>query len=488
MNGPCYTESDLWAPARFNPRLDNLTVVITNWQRAEFLWRAFQSCLEAGIQHIVVSSSAATSEVLEIHRLIKQAHPDTIIFSESEDSGSNVNWYRGVEAATTKWVQILHDDDALLPCYRDLGQWLGQTDMVCWDGMMLDGDGHRMPILQSLIHGVHKAEKLIPILMTRRFSPSPVAGCFKRSDLLETLQICASWGPEFIYHRKLLVGNDLLIWLMAARQCRTFRYLPQPLVAFGHHDGSATCMALKSKDDRLMGIYDRVRKLFATDIEPKLATMPALKLPSVTLVAIDSFRPERTVATMRKAMQQVEFASSVLVTRADASISASGITVLPLLPSDSRIERERFMITRITEAFSTEFCINIEWDAGILNPKGWDDSWFNYDFIGAPWRIGTHVPGFPTTTDNTRVGNTGFSLMSKRFADALAKISKPSEYEVRRASDIYVCVTLRPQLESLGIKFAPPYVAASFSCEDTRWRNQFGWHGKGTAHLNGFKL
>lgn len=213
-----------------------------------------------------------------------------------------------------------------------------------------------------------------------------------------------------------------------------------------------------------------------------------LSLASVTLVAIDTFNPQRTASAMKKMAQSVEFKESVLVTCPEKAFDDRSVKVLPVIPTDARIERERFLITRITEAFSTSHCLHVEWDSGIRNVAAWDNAWLQYDFIGAPWPSGMTVKGFPRITENTCVGNTGFCLISKRFADALAKISNPSEYQVNKACDIYIAVVLRPALERLGLKFAPRSVAEKFSCEGRRYSAQFGWHGKGTASLNNFPL
>lgn len=213
-----------------------------------------------------------------------------------------------------------------------------------------------------------------------------------------------------------------------------------------------------------------------------------LDLPQVTLVAIDSFHPQRTLKAMLATMALATFADAVLVTSAPFDTQGTGIRNVAVLPTDARIERERFMITRITETFSTPFCLNMEWDACLRNPQGWNPEFLEYDFIGAPWPIGMRVPGYPRIDHSCSVGNTGFCLMSKKFADTLTQASKPTEHEVSKASDIYVCVTLRPTLEALGIRFAPRGLASRFSCEGTRYSGQLGWHGTGTAALNRFRL
>lgn len=215
------------------------------------------------------------------------------------------------------------------------------------------------------------------------------------------------------------------------------------------------------------------------------AATSKLLLPDVTLVAIDSFKPHRTIRAMQQVQELVSFGDTVLVTTA-AQKANHGFNgrVMSVLPSSARSERERYLTTRITETFTTSHCLHMEWDAGVNNPAAWDPSWLEYDFLGAPWPAGMQVKGFPVATEEARVGNTGFCLMSKRFADALANVSKPSETVVRGASDFYVCISLRPTLEKMGIRFAPPEVAYKFSCENKLLTDQFGWHGQMTAAMN----
>lgn len=210
-----------------------------------------------------------------------------------------------------------------------------------------------------------------------------------------------------------------------------------------------------------------------------------LTLLNTTLIAIDSFRPDRTLRVMAEIQRQIKFAAAVLVTRNGFGKKAN-VEVLEKLEDDSRMERERFLATRLSEAFFTPFALHVEWDSGVKNVLAWQPNWIQFDFIGAPWRP-SRLPGFPPITESMRVGNTGFCLISQRFADLQRKLAKPTDRELAK-SDVYTCVVLRPVLEKHGIRFAPPTVAARFSCEDCRYDGQFGWHGKGTANLNRFPL
>lgn len=243
-----------------------LTVVITNYKRPEFLWKAFASCMEAGVERVVVSSSGADDAVKAVHARIKAARPSTIIISEDGDSGSNGNWLRGVEACQTEWVHILHDDDVLLKNFKLLYEHLGKWDFVCWDGRVHGGgSGLVKPYGPGIHFGENKCANLYRTLMQRVRPPSPVVGCFRRSHLLDVLRSCEAFGPEFVFRGKLLVGNDLLIWLEASQSLGSFFYLAVPITSFGSHPGSATIQGT-SNGDTIMPFYDRTRRWFATEL------------------------------------------------------------------------------------------------------------------------------------------------------------------------------------------------------------------------------
>lgn len=209
-----------------------------------------------------------------------------------------------------------------------------------------------------------------------------------------------------------------------------------------------------------------------------------LNLPEVTLLGIDSFAPQRTANAMKLAMREVTFQEVALVTCNAFHNQDFGVRTLPILTTNERKERERFMVTRLSEVFGTSYCLHIEWDARLANPGAWHAQWLAYDYIGAPWRYPQRIMQWKVTKDCC-VGNMGFALVSKRLADALPGLPEPPTNFV---SDVHLCVGLRPALESMGMRFAPESVALKFSCEDKKYTDQFGWHGKLTARLNQFPL
>ena len=101
----------------------------------------------------------------------------------------------------------------------------------------------------------------------------------------------------------------------------------------------------------------------------------------------------------------------------------------------------------------TEFVLAVHKDGFVLNPERWSDEFLAYDYIGPPWPQSFGLL--------QRVGGGGFSLRSRRFLDAMAAHGALDTHP----EDLFFCVRIRPQLERLGLRFAPVDVACRFALE-----------------------
>ncbi len=262
--------------------MPDLSVVITNFQRPQFLWEAFQSCVRASVPSIVISSSGTTREVETVHLKILSARPDTIIVSEKGDSGNNANWLSGVRSARSKWVTLLHDDDLLMEDYASslLPRLENGAGFHLWDARR-HGMGFKdiYPILDQPT-GLHPSEILFRNLLIRDyFTISPTVGCFQRDDLVSILEECATQFADPFYHTKptLMIGNDLWIWLRSIQKHARLGYIKQPLTSYGHHPGSATCDEVFQKRGKFASIYNRVRAQFAGNYRSIIHVTPIFR-------------------------------------------------------------------------------------------------------------------------------------------------------------------------------------------------------------------
>lgn len=158
------------------------------------------------------------------------------------------------------------------------------------------------------------------------------------------------------------------------------------------------------------------------------------------------------------------------------------------IPSMSYYEYNKFCINGLYDAikeYDFDYCLLMQEDGFIINANLWDDSFFNFDYIGAPWLRykNTTEEEFWWLHKNSmkyRVGNGGFSLRSRKFLKECLNINYPLD---ATHEDVYLTRFYGDYLQSKGIKIADIYTAAKFSletkndiCDDLN--KVFGFHGK----------
>ncbi len=203
-------------------------------------------------------------------------------------------------------------------------------------------------------------------------------------------------------------------------------------------------------------------------------------LPNVTLISYDnSPAPERTLRALQHCAKLMQFASVVLIgNRRPKGMNGEVFHQVIDKNYDAAMIWE---VRGIRKHVETDFALCVHHDGFIINAGAWRDYWLEYDFIGSPW------PPDSFCGPKYRVGNTGFCLKSKRFMEATAEVGQ--HYTGRHpieargwAGDEFCCVEKRPQLEKMGIKFAPVSVACDFGWENNmpecpRGRpDAFGFH------------
>jgi hypothetical protein len=158
------------------------------------------------------------------------------------------------------------------------------------------------------------------------------------------------------------------------------------------------------------------------------------------------------------------------------------------IPQMSYHEYNKFCINglyKIIKDYDFDYCLIIQEDGFIVNPSLWDDSFLNYDYIGAPWLRYSNDNSeefwwLYSNSEKYRVGNGGFSLRSRKFLEESSYI----EYHPESThEDVYLCRFHGDYLKNKGIKFANLQIAAKFSletkndlCDDLNLT--FGFHGK----------
>lgn len=194
-----------------------------------------------------------------------------------------------------------------------------------------------------------------------------------------------------------------------------------------------------------------------------------LSLKNVTLVcADDTDRCQYAKITFDKVANDIDFGDTLFV--------SSKVKESKLNKSIRSInDYNNFIIKELNNHITTEYVLIMQEDGYPLNPAGWKDDYFSYDYIGAPWYLQPWPIG-------KTVGNGGFSLRSKKFLEESSKLDYDPKGKI--AEDVFLCRIADEELKSKNIWFANHDMAYTFSVEDMPYKGQFGFHGKATIDLN----
>ena len=176
-----------------------------------------------------------------------------------------------------------------------------------------------------------------------------------------------------------------------------------------------------------------------------------LKLPNVTICAIDSVQPDKAKKAIERSKRNIEFGGELFIDH---------------MSINSKQAYSKFVLQELHKYIHTDFVLIVQWDGWVIDANAWQPQFLNYDYIGAVW---------PWHPEGLRVGNGGFSLRSKKL---LELTNTPKFVYDNRNEDDLICHLNRDYLVSNGIKFAPEELARYFSYERELSNLQtFGFHG-----------
>jgi hypothetical protein len=223
-----------------------------------------------------------------------------------------------------------------------------------------------------------------------------------------------------------------------------------------------------------------------------------IDLPQVTLISVDTTSElDSTLKALYTSMSGIKFGEVKLITTKDnlekynSELESEGIVIEePLIPITNYNEYNYYVVYKLGEHINTSHCLLVQPDGFVLFPEKWDDTWLNYDYIGAPWAYveDAYIDPFG---NHHRVGNGGFSLRSKKFLEVPNKVEVPWETNnsdfywmpegvVNYHEDGNVCVHNRHIFIEQGCKYAPVEVAVRFSQEtrvpECEGITPFGFH------------
>lgn len=211
------------------------------------------------------------------------------------------------------------------------------------------------------------------------------------------------------------------------------------------------------------------------------------KTPShdVTVVAVSGINPTSAMKALEYSIDGMKFKEALLISHKRPEKLDERITFKQCLPTElasknpkDTSDYSKFIAYQLAKYIDTDYALIVHKDAYVLRPEKWEDEFFKYDYIGAPWKKGAH---FTNEGVNIRVGNGGFSFRSKKLLNILNELNLPFTDNGTGYfnEDGIICGYYRKTLEEHGIRFAPPEVAARFSTEkicNESVADPFGFH------------
>jgi hypothetical protein len=225
--------------------------------------------------------------------------------------------------------------------------------------------------------------------------------------------------------------------------------------------------------------------------------------PSLSISCIENRDPTHAVRAVERTAGCIRADALYWFSNAPFPNRLPGIEVVNILIPDFRdffSDINQLCLRLMPRVVKTDFNLVVQADGFAVNPQAWDDAFWEYDYIGAPWRKdgGLYWRG-------PIVGNGGFSLRSRKLYEALLstevkwrvedwahdpRLEDPNYYvttaqgDKHLPEDVLICAWYRQHLErEFGIRFCPPELAARFSVESRSpltecWLGQsFGFHG-----------
>jgi hypothetical protein len=207
-----------------------------------------------------------------------------------------------------------------------------------------------------------------------------------------------------------------------------------------------------------------------------------LKLSDTTLVCMSSTNIEGSINALLVSSRDIDFDSIKFITHSKPNSLDSSIEYHYIENIKSIDEYSYNMIYKLDKYIDTNFVLVVQADGYVVNPSAWQDVFFDYDYIGAPFPMPTDSFSYRDIYGNIfRVGNGGFSLRSKKLVELPNKLNLPwKPFHGYYNEDGFICAMNRHIYEENGCKFAPIEVAKYFSHEhkipETLNIKPFGFH------------
>jgi glycosyltransferase involved in cell wall biosynthesis len=272
---------------------DLVSILIPVFNREKLIEETLYSALSQTYSHIevVVVDNCSTDQTWELIQAIANKDIRVKCLQNEENVGPVRNWKRCIDEATGLYGKILWSDDLIheqfiektLPYLKneDVGFVYTKTRIF------VDGSGAESIAYHLGNTGLYDSEKYINgVVFGDNYPVSPGCAIFRLSDLKSNLLVNVpnSVKSDFSMHA---IGNDLLLFLLAAEKYNKFAYVDEVISSFRAHSGS---ISTGSVDGKLVLHYALAKAYFIEEKRNNLIGMFNMQLKILLIRHRDSGR------------------------------------------------------------------------------------------------------------------------------------------------------------------------------------------------------
>ena len=219
-----------------------VSIVIPTFNRAALLPRAIDSALAQTLPAEVIVCDHGSSDDTPA---IAARYAGAIRYLRRErDEGPIVCWRDGVENASGELVHLNFDDDWSEAAFLERTVPLLRDDVgfvYTRTRIHHSADVHTRVLLRHP-PGIRPMPQLVQFLLREKLPISPGCALFRRRDILKNL-LPEVPGAHGRYGKNSGVGEDLLLFLLAALDYPCYAHVPEALANFLAHPTSITTQA-----------------------------------------------------------------------------------------------------------------------------------------------------------------------------------------------------------------------------------------------------
>ena len=244
------------------------SILIPVFNREDFIGDCIQSALRQTLSNIevVVVDNASTDNTWAICQRLAERDRRVRVFRNEKNVGPVRNWLLCAAYARGRYAKILWSDDLIHPTFLEtLSPYLADPEVgfvYSAVSAFSEGDDSDTQLsFTSLNTGTYTTSLFIKnCLLDDHLVPvSPGCALFRLADLRKNLllNIPNKLDSDFSMHA---IGNDLLLFLLTAREYKRFAVVNKALSSFRMHKGSIT---IASARGNVPLHYDMAKAYFA---------------------------------------------------------------------------------------------------------------------------------------------------------------------------------------------------------------------------------